>query len=127
MTNRPDPKSDCSQWSILAFVKQARRSLRTVPFAGPILIRKNGCLYQFHTFSKGHGGCGRYQPTIRRMGLELTCEWKKTNEETQEKKIVLTAERVYEVFKRISDEECIVLGMCIVMKVVGVYICNKQL
>ncbi|XP_052784228.1 DNA-directed RNA polymerase II subunit RPB1-like [Mya arenaria] len=59
----------------------------------------------------GHGGCGRYQPIIRRMGLDLTCEWKKTNEENQEKKIVLTAERVYEILKRISDEESTVLGM----------------
>jgi DNA-directed RNA polymerase II subunit RPB1 len=45
------------------------------------------------------------------MGLDLTAEWKTVNEETQEKKIVLTAERVYEIFKRISDEECIVLGL----------------
>jgi len=45
------------------------------------------------------------------MGLDLTAEWKTVNEETQEKKIVLTAERVYEILKRISDEECIVLGL----------------
>lgn len=60
---------------------------------------------------QGHGGCGRYQPKIKRTGLELVAEWKNTNEDTQEKKIVLTAERVHEVFKRISDEECMVLGM----------------
>ncbi|XP_013419697.1 DNA-directed RNA polymerase II subunit RPB1-like isoform X2 [Lingula anatina] len=60
---------------------------------------------------KGHGGCGRYQPKIRRMGLELTAEWKHVNEDSQEKKISLSAERVHEVFKRISDEECITLGM----------------
>ncbi|CAH1781896.1 unnamed protein product [Owenia fusiformis] len=60
---------------------------------------------------KGHNGCGRYQPKIRRQGLELTAEWKHVNEESQERKIVLTAERVYEIFKRITDEECIVLGM----------------
>ena len=29
----------------------------------------------------------------------------------QEKKIVLTAERVHEIFRHISDEECYVLGM----------------
>lgn len=58
-----------------------------------------------------HGGCGRFQPKIRRQGLDLTAEWKNINEETQEKKIVLTAERVHEILKRISDEECIVLGM----------------
>jgi len=49
------------------------------------------------------------------MGLELTCEWKKINEETQERKIVLTAERVHEIFKRISDEEAYLLGMCLLL------------
>ena len=33
------------------------------------------------------------------------------NEESQERMIQLTAERVYEIFKRISDEECETLGM----------------
>lgn len=60
---------------------------------------------------KGHGGCGRFQPKIRRNGLELVAEWKQVNEDSQEKKIMLTAERVLEIFKRISDEECITLGM----------------
>ena len=32
------------------------------------------------------------------------------NEDSQEKKIVLTAERTHEIFKRISDEECLALG-----------------
>ena len=65
----------------------------------------------FIHFQHQHGGCGRFQPKIRRQGLDLTAEWKNINEETQEKKIVLTAERVHEILKRISDEECIVLGM----------------
>ena len=39
---------------------------------------------------KKHGGCGRFQPKYRRMGLELTAEWKHVNEDTQEKKIPLT-------------------------------------
>ncbi|XP_070538293.1 DNA-directed RNA polymerase II subunit RPB1-like [Ptychodera flava] len=60
---------------------------------------------------KGHGGCGRYQPGIRRTGLELTAEWKNVNEDSQEKKILLSAERVLEIFKRISDEECHIIGM----------------
>ena len=38
---------------------------------------------------KSHGGCGRYQPNIRRIGLDLTAEWKQMNEDTQEKKINL--------------------------------------
>ncbi len=41
----------------------------------------------------------------------MTAEWKKVNEDSQEKKINLTAERVLEVFKRISDEDCIALGL----------------
>lgn len=58
-----------------------------------------------------HGGCGRVQPQIRRAGLELTAQWKHTNEDTQERKIDLSAERVWEIFKHISDEECEILGM----------------
>ena len=61
--------------------------------------------------SKSHGGCGRYQPNIKRLGLEMTAEWKQVNEDTQEKKINLTAERVHEIFRHISDEECYILGM----------------
>lgn len=60
---------------------------------------------------QGHGGCGRYQPRIRRSGLELYAEWKHVNEDSQEKKILLSPERVHEIFKRISDEEDIILGM----------------
>ncbi|KAF2367731.1 RNA polymerase Rpb1 domain 7 [Trinorchestia longiramus] len=59
----------------------------------------------------GHGGCGHYQPKVKRMGLELIAEWKHVNEDNQEKKIILSAERVHEIFKRISDEECYLLGM----------------
>ena len=33
------------------------------------------------------------------------------NEDSQEKKIALTADRVFEIFKRISDEECEIIGM----------------
>ncbi|KAJ7313222.1 hypothetical protein JRQ81_004502 [Phrynocephalus forsythii] len=60
------------------------------------------------TKEKGHGGCGRYQPRIWRSGLELYAEWKHVNEDSQEKKILLSPERVHEIFKRISDEECFI-------------------
>jgi DNA-directed RNA polymerase II subunit RPB1 len=56
-------------------------------------------------------GCGRYQPQIRRKGLELLAKWKETNDESQEKEMNLAAELVLEIFKRISDEECRVMGM----------------
>ncbi|XP_071451933.1 DNA-directed RNA polymerase II subunit RPB1 [Hetaerina americana] len=59
----------------------------------------------------GHGGCGRYQPSIRRAGLDLTVEWKHVNEDSQEKKMALSAERVWEIFKHITDEECFIMGM----------------
>ncbi|KAK9505662.1 hypothetical protein O3M35_009660 [Rhynocoris fuscipes] len=59
----------------------------------------------------GHGGCGRYQPSLRRTGLDVTAEWKHVNEDAQEKKINLTAERVWEILKHITDEECFILGM----------------
>ena len=45
------------------------------------------------------------------MGLELTAKWKEINEDTQEKQVVLTAERIHEVFRHINDEECYILGM----------------
>ncbi|XP_031343818.1 DNA-directed RNA polymerase II subunit RPB1-like [Photinus pyralis] len=51
---------------------------------------------------QGHGGCGRYQPNIRRTGLDLTAEWKHVNEDSQEKKIPLSAERVWEILKHIT-------------------------
>lgn len=63
------------------------------------------------SLKQNHGGCGRHQPQIRRSGLDLTAEWKEVNEDSQEKKIPLTAERVHEIFKRITDEECEILGM----------------
>ena len=56
-----------------------------------------------------HGGCGRYQPKYRRTGITLTAEWKKTNEDTQEKKITITAERILEVFKGPRDFACYVV------------------
>ena len=41
----------------------------------------------------------------------MSAEWKHVNEDTQEKKIPLTGDRVHTIFRRISDEECYILGM----------------
>uniref|UniRef100_A0A0R3RGM9 DNA-directed RNA polymerase subunit n=6 Tax=Onchocercidae TaxID=6296 RepID=A0A0R3RGM9_9BILA len=58
------------------------------------------------------GGCGRYQPSYKRVGIDIIAEWKKhINEDTQERKIVLTAERALEIFKSISESDCLILGM----------------
>uniref|UniRef100_T1GP50 DNA-directed RNA polymerase subunit n=1 Tax=Megaselia scalaris TaxID=36166 RepID=T1GP50_MEGSC len=72
---------------------------------------KNGMDPNDPNKKQGHGGCGHYQPSIRRTGLELSAEWKHVNEDSQEKKIVLTAERCWEILKHITDEECFILGM----------------
>ena len=50
---------------------------------------------------------------FHRDSLTVTAEWKekKRNDDTQEKKIEVTAERVLEIFKNISDESCKLLGM----------------
>ncbi|KAL7296373.1 hypothetical protein TKK_0010387 [Trichogramma kaykai] len=58
-----------------------------------------------------HGGCGRYQPNLRRSGLDISAEWKEVNEDSQEKKIMLTPERAWEILKAITDEESFILGM----------------
>lgn len=78
----------------------------------------------FFCAAQGHGGCGRYQPQIRRNGLELTAEWKNVNEDSQEKKIILSAERVHEIFKRITDEECYALGKCMLKNLSVTYTYN---
>ena len=42
--------------------------------------------------------------------MELLAEWKHVNEDSQERKMSLSAERVLEIFKNISDEDCKTLG-----------------
>lgn len=53
------------------------------------------------------------QPRIRRSGLELSVEWKNrdADDENQERESILTAEKVHEIFKLISEEDCIALGL----------------
>ncbi|CAF2990482.1 unnamed protein product [Rotaria sp. Silwood2] len=56
-------------------------------------------------------GCGRKQPTYRQSGLELTIEWKQTLNENEETKLKLSAAQVLEIFRKISDSVCEILGM----------------
>ncbi|KAL8559172.1 DNA-directed RNA polymerase II subunit RPB1 [Nucella lapillus] len=58
-----------------------------------------------------HGGCGYFQPKVKRAGLEITAKWKQTNSENQEKKAVFSAEQVLQIFRNISAEDCAMLGM----------------
>lgn len=58
-----------------------------------------------------HGGCGHYQPKITRNKMELKATWQKLTEHRQERQIILSAERVLDIFRHISDEDCFALGM----------------
>ncbi|EFJ10314.1 hypothetical protein SELMODRAFT_128226 [Selaginella moellendorffii] len=70
---------------------------------------------------KGHGGCGAQQPKITIDGMKIIAEFKvpkkKGDDQDQylpepvERKQQLTAERVLGILKRISDEECRILGL----------------
>jgi len=62
-------------------------------------------------------GCGMLQPKFRkRMGIKIEIEYQSiksksvANEFGTDTKRLLTAERVYHLFKRISDEDCKILG-----------------
>nr|GEX12248.1 DNA-directed RNA polymerase II subunit 1 [Tanacetum cinerariifolium] len=73
------------------------------------------------TVKKGHGGCGSLQPTITIDGLKMVAEYKlskkKINDlqqllpELAERKQQLSAERVLCLLKRISDDDCLLLGL----------------
>lgn len=61
------------------------------------------------------GGCGHYLPVVRRNRsqghtLELVAEWKRVNDESQERKMAITAERALNILKNISREDCETLG-----------------
>ncbi|XP_054731469.1 DNA-directed RNA polymerase II subunit RPB1-like isoform X2 [Anastrepha obliqua] len=58
-----------------------------------------------------HGGCGHHQPRITRHKLELHATWQRITEHRKERQIILTADRVLEIFRNISDEDCAYLGM----------------
>jgi len=63
-------------------------------------------------------GCGAKQPTITREGmLKLAMEWREVsqdengNKETSVKKVVLSAEEVLQILRRISDRDAEILGL----------------
>eukprot|EP00005_Dracoamoeba_jomungandri_P005646 CAMPEP_0174262196 /NCGR_PEP_ID=MMETSP0439-20130205/12829_1 /TAXON_ID=0 /ORGANISM="Stereomyxa ramosa, Strain Chinc5" /LENGTH=1899 /DNA_ID=CAMNT_0015346859 /DNA_START=57 /DNA_END=5756 /DNA_ORIENTATION=+ len=58
-----------------------------------------------------HGGCGNIQPKIMRDGMKLIAEFKEVMDDTIEKKQVLTAEKVHNILKRISPEDCRAMGL----------------
>ncbi|RVW51079.1 DNA-directed RNA polymerase II subunit 1 [Vitis vinifera] len=69
---------------------------------------------------KSRGGCGAQQPKLTIEGMKMIAEYKiqrKKNDDPEqlpepvERKQQLSAERVLNVLKRISDEDCILLGL----------------
>lgn len=56
-------------------------------------------------------GCGNLQPTYTRDGFRIRAMFPETSEESAERKQTVTAEKVYSIFKRISDEHAEALGL----------------
>ena len=67
---------------------------------------------------KGHGGCGHIQPQIRKESLKLFLQYKKSKNEDDEdfkstnpEKRQISAQEVYNVLKKINDEDLALLGL----------------
>lgn len=59
---------------------------------------------------KIRSGCENKQPTIRKEGLHLLAYQKGEENSSAEGKVVLSAEKVLEILRRISDEDILALG-----------------
>lgn len=59
----------------------------------------------------GEGGCGHVQPKYSREGFRLRAVFEDTAEESAERKQTITAEKTYNIFKRISDIHIKALGL----------------
>ncbi|GAM20091.1 hypothetical protein SAMD00019534_032660 [Acytostelium subglobosum LB1] len=57
------------------------------------------------------GGCGNLQPKITKEELKFIVEFKEVQDESVEKKSILSAERVHNILKRIKDEDCKAMGL----------------
>ncbi|KAA1468311.1 beta and beta-prime subunits of DNA dependent RNA-polymerase [Dentipellis sp. KUC8613] len=66
---------------------------------------------------KGHGGCGHPQPQIRKEGLKLFLQYKRSKDDDDEIKSLqpdrrlFTASEVYTTLKKISDSDLHLLGL----------------
>ncbi|KAH0544137.1 DNA-directed RNA polymerase II subunit RPB1 [Cotesia glomerata] len=95
----------------LAFIYDLCKTRKICEGGDEMDINKEGAEIPPTGSKQPHGGCGRWQPQLRRTGLDISAEWKQVNEDSQDKKIVLTAERAWEILKHITDEESFILGM----------------
>ncbi|KAF8584960.1 beta and beta-prime subunits of DNA dependent RNA-polymerase [Ramaria rubella] len=67
---------------------------------------------------KGHGGCGHVQPQVRKEGLKLFLQYKKTKDEddmdvksTQPEKRLFSASECFNVLKKIPTSDILLLGL----------------
>ncbi|KZT09014.1 beta and beta-prime subunits of DNA dependent RNA-polymerase [Laetiporus sulphureus 93-53] len=65
---------------------------------------------------KGHGGCGAVQPLIRKEGLKLFAQYKRSKDEDEEAKSqpdkrLFPPHEVYTALKKISDSDLHILGL----------------
>ncbi|KAJ2926883.1 hypothetical protein H1R20_g10219, partial [Candolleomyces eurysporus] len=66
---------------------------------------------------KGHGGCGHQQPVIRKEGLKMFVQYKRSKDDDDEMKSLqpdkrlITPSEIYTVFKKISDTDLHLLGL----------------
>ncbi|KAF6751321.1 RNA polymerase II large subunit [Ephemerocybe angulata] len=66
---------------------------------------------------KGHGGCGAPQPLVRKEGLKMFVQYKKGKDEDdgekahQPDKRMINPSEIYNVFKKITDQDLHLLGL----------------
>ncbi|TRM62440.1 hypothetical protein BD626DRAFT_499229 [Schizophyllum amplum] len=70
-----------------------------------------------HEEKRGHGGCGHIQPVVRKEGLKMFVQYKKTKDDEDEgksmqseKRLILPSE-VYTTFKKMSETDLHLLGL----------------
>ncbi|KAJ8509443.1 hypothetical protein ONZ45_g8381 [Pleurotus djamor] len=66
---------------------------------------------------KGHGGCGHNQPQVRKEGLKLFVQYKKSKDDDEDGKSLqpdkrpITPSDVYTAFKKMSDSDLHIIGL----------------
>ena len=66
------------------------------------------------TKKHNHGGCGQRQPVFRTDALHLNAHFKATKDENgpvEARTVEMTPEKVLSIFRAISDQDCIDMGL----------------
>lgn len=58
-------------------------------------------------------GCGNFQPKYRKDGIQILCEFdaKVELDASVDRKQIMSPTKIHEIFKRISDEDCVAFGL----------------